>query len=270
MVGVMALAVMCIAAVTADVRAQGSPSVGRETRLATSGDQYDSIIAEAAERFGLPAQWIRLVMQAESAGVPSATSPAGAMGLMQVMPDTYAAVRTRYGLGNNPYDPRDNILAGAAFMRELFDRYGAPGFLAAYNAGPARYEQYLKDGRPLPAETVALVTALTPVIGGTLPESEASASFDAPPSPEEAPIFVARRASSTTGNPPPVSDPPEAGIPTLFAARRPTDRRPAGVTADDSRSAESSGSGPAAGARAKVATPDARLFAPTARQREWR
>ena len=270
MVGVMALAAMCIAVVTADVRAQGSPSLARETTLATDDDRYGGFIAEAAQRFRLPALWIRVVMQAESAGVASVTSPAGAMGLMQVMADTYATMQARYGLGNNPYDPRDNILAGAAFMRELFDRYGAPGFLAAYNAGPARYEQYLRDGRPLPAETVTLVTALASAIGSTLPESQTTASFDAPPSPEEAPIFVARRSSSTTGNPPPVSDPPDAEIPTLFAARRPSDRKPAGATADNSRSAESSGSGPTAGTRAKVATPDTRLFAPTARQRERR
>lgn len=270
MVGGMAWAVMCIAAVTADVRAQGTPSADRETTLATNDDRYGTFIAEAAERFGLPAPWIRRVMQAESAGVPSATSPAGAMGLMQVMPDTYAAMRTRHGLGNNPYDPRDNILAGAAVMREQFGRYGAPGFLAAYNAGPARYEQYLKEGRPLPAETVALVTALTPMIGGTLPESETTAFIGALPSPEEAPIFVVRSASSTTANPPPGSDPPEAEIPTLFAARRPNDRKPASVRADDSRSAESSGSGAPDSARPNAAPPDARLFAPTVRQREWR
>ena len=65
-----------------------------------------------------------------------AISPKGAMGLMQLMPETWAALRARYGLGRDAFDPHDNILAGAAFLREMHDRYGSPGFLAAYNAGP--------------------------------------------------------------------------------------------------------------------------------------
>ena len=82
-----------------------------------------------------------------------ARSSKGAVGLMQIMPKTWTELRARYGLGTDPYDPRDNILAGAACIRELYDRYGAPGFLAAYNAGPGRYERHLATGRPLPEET---------------------------------------------------------------------------------------------------------------------
>src|SRR3546814_17844195 len=93
-------------------------------------------------------------MRVESRGDVRAVSPKGAMGLMQLMPDTWASLRVRLGLGANPYDPRDNILAGAAYLREMHDRYGSPGFLAAYNAGPGRYEEALA-GRPLPAETRA-------------------------------------------------------------------------------------------------------------------
>ena len=69
------------------------------------------------------------------------------------------------GLGADPFDPHDNILAGAAYLRELHDRYGSPGFLAAYNAGPARYEDHLATGQPLPAETRAYVALLAPLIG---------------------------------------------------------------------------------------------------------
>jgi len=116
-------------------------------------DPWAAYVAEASRRFGVPERWIREVMRAESGGVVSATSPAGAMGLMQVMPRTYAELRARYGLGANPYDPRDSILAGAAYLREMHDRYGSPGFLAAYNAGPERLDEYLATGRPLPAET---------------------------------------------------------------------------------------------------------------------
>ena len=83
---------------------------------------------------------------------------------MQIMPATWTDLRARYGLGADPYDPRDNILAGAAYIRELHDRYGAPGFLAAYNAGPGRYERHLATGRPLPDETRAYVAALAPMI----------------------------------------------------------------------------------------------------------
>ncbi|ARW10893.1 lytic transglycosylase domain-containing protein [Acetobacter ascendens] len=126
---------------------------------------YAAEVAEAAQRFDIPVTWIRAVMGAESAGDPGAVSSAGAMGLMQLMPGTWADLRVRHHLGRDPYDPRDNILAGAAYLRELHDRYGSPGFLAAYNAGPDRYEASLA-GRPLPLETRAYVTAVGPLIGG--------------------------------------------------------------------------------------------------------
>ncbi|WP_394085940.1 lytic transglycosylase domain-containing protein [Roseixanthobacter finlandensis] len=86
-------------------------------------------------------------MPVESAGCVSVISSAGAMGLMQIMPATWAELRVRHRLGGNPYDPRESILAGAAYLREMHDRYGSPGFLVAYNAGPGRYEEYLA-GRP--------------------------------------------------------------------------------------------------------------------------
>lgn len=127
---------------------------------------YATEISEAARRFDIPATWIRAVMGAESAGDPGAVSSAGAMGLMQIMPGTWAELRVRNHLGRDPYDPRDNILAGAAYLRELHDRYGSPGFLAAYNAGPERYEASLA-GRPLPSETRAYVDAVAPIIAGS-------------------------------------------------------------------------------------------------------
>ena len=117
-------------------------------------------IAEASRRFGIPSAWIVAVMRAESAGDVRAVSSAGAMGLMQVMPDTWAELRIRHGLGRNPYDPRDNILAGTAYLREMWDRYGdIAAMLAAYNAGPARYDEHRSKGRALPAETRAYVAA---------------------------------------------------------------------------------------------------------------
>lgn len=128
-------------------------------------DPYAAHIADASRRFGVPVAWIRAVMRTESAGDQHAVSGAGARGLMQIMPDTWEELRTRLSLGRDPFDPRDNILAGTAYLREMHDRFGSPGFLAAYNAGPARYEGYLA-GRPLPTETRAYVATLAPLIGG--------------------------------------------------------------------------------------------------------
>lgn len=130
-----------------------------------SGISVDIHVARAAQRLGIPEHWIWSVIRVESAGHLRATSSAGAMGLMQLMPATWGLMRDRYGLGNDPYEPRDNILAGAAYLREMHDRYGPTGMLAAYNAGPGRYEDYLLRGRPLPSETIAYIAKLTPMIG---------------------------------------------------------------------------------------------------------
>ena len=135
-----------------------------QSTVPSKSDRIERFVAEAALRFGIPASWIKAIMQAESRGDVRAVSPKGAMGLMQIMPQTWADLRSRYGLGADPFDPHDNILAGAGYLRELHDRYGAAGFLAAYNAGPGRYENYLASGRPLPMETQAYVAALAPLL----------------------------------------------------------------------------------------------------------
>jgi len=156
----------------------GAPACASATPV-LRGDGHEAVavwqpdIAAAAHRFDIPEAWIAAVMRAESGGRATmggepTRSPAGAMGLMQVMPQTYAALRARYGLGADPYAPRDNILAGAAYLRELLDRYGVPWFLAAYNAGPARLDAFLHSGRALPAETQRYLAVLAPRIGGTL------------------------------------------------------------------------------------------------------
>jgi len=124
-------------------------------------DPYADMIAEAATRAQIPAAWIAAVLHAESRGDARAVSSAGAMGLMQVMPGTWASLRTSLGLGDDPFDPHDNILAGATYLRWMRDRYGEAGFLAAYNAGPARYDEHLATGRPLPAETRSYVASVS-------------------------------------------------------------------------------------------------------------
>ncbi|KAB2704483.1 MULTISPECIES: lytic transglycosylase domain-containing protein [Brucella] len=157
----------------AAARAQNAPSV-----LQTTGGPIAAHVTEAAERFSIPEHWIRAIMQTESAGDRSAISSAGAMGLMQVMPDTWTELRLRYGFGSDPFAQRDNILAGTAYLREMLDRYSNIGaMLAAYNAGPARYDEYVSTGRALPAETRAYVAALVPLLGGEpLPHNLANAS----------------------------------------------------------------------------------------------
>lgn len=162
---------------------------------------HDAHIAEASQRFGIPAAWIIAVMRAESAGDLRAVSSAGAMGLMQVMPDTWADLRIRYALGHDPYLARDNILAGTAYLREMWDRYGnVAAMLAAYNAGPARYDEYRLADRPLPAETRAYVAALAPALLGELPVG-GGAVPTRPLHWREAEIFVARGDGARTADP---------------------------------------------------------------------
>ncbi|HEY1144849.1 MAG TPA: lytic transglycosylase domain-containing protein [Allosphingosinicella sp.] len=125
-------------------------------------------IAEASVRFGIPDEWIRRVIRAESGGRTRLdgqpiTSRAGAMGLMQLMPGTWREMRAAHGLGADPYDPRDNILAGTAYLRFMYERFGYPGLFAAYNAGPKRYAELLAIGRRLPAETISYVAAIAPM-----------------------------------------------------------------------------------------------------------
>ncbi|WP_454919084.1 lytic transglycosylase domain-containing protein [Xanthobacter sediminis] len=223
-------------ATPAGLRAQDVPFFAR---LAAS-DPLGAPITEAAHRFGIAASWIRAVMRAESAVDATAFSPKGAMGLMQIMPETWAELRRRHRLGDDPFDPRDNILAGAAHLRELYDRYGAPGLLAAYHAGPARYEAYLA-GRPLPAATRAYVAMLAPAFGGgslptpmLTPATDPHSWRDAPlfvSQPERAPSTDATTAAAPSGNNPhelmsgaaPALAPQPSG---LFVALRDAGRRP--------------------------------------------
>jgi soluble lytic murein transglycosylase-like protein len=121
----------------------------------------------------VPARWIRAVIQIESAGEERAIPSRGAMGLMQLMPGTWVELSARCQLGLDPFDPRDNILAGTAYLRELHDRFGSAGFLAAYHAGPMRYEQHRTTGQPLPPETTAYVAAVTPLLGNEQAERAA-------------------------------------------------------------------------------------------------
>lgn len=143
--------------------AQNAPA----ERVAAS-HPYAGHVTDAAQRFRIPEAWIWAVMRVESNGNSRAVSTAGAMGLMQIMPTSWAGLRTRYRLGSDPFDVRDNIMAGTAYLREMFDRYGnATAMLAAYNAGPGRYDEHLSRGRPLPAETRAYLVKLAAITGSS-------------------------------------------------------------------------------------------------------
>lgn len=104
-------------------------------------NRWDTLISEASRRFRIPKAWIMAVMRQESGGRTMLAenkpivSRAGAVGLMQVMPSTYDQMAEQHRLGDNPFDARDNIMAGAAYLRWLHERYGFPRMFAAYNAG---------------------------------------------------------------------------------------------------------------------------------------
>ena len=142
-------------------------------------DRWQPFISEASKRFAVPEKWIRAVIRVESGGRTllfgkPITSGAGAMGLMQLMRDTYDEISTRNGLGTDPYNARDNILAGTAYLRELYTKYGYPHLFAAYNAGPGRLEDHLHKGQALPAETRVYVRLAT---DGAVPASFGEAKF---------------------------------------------------------------------------------------------
>jgi D-alanyl-D-alanine carboxypeptidase len=140
-------------------------------------DPWGPYINEAAGRYNIPAQWIRAVMAQESGGEEQAVSPVGAMGLMQIMPGTYEELREENGLGADPFNPHDNILAGAAYISEMYARYGSPGFLAAYNAGPDEVDNYLAGQSQLPLETINYLASVTPNLGSALPLSGPLANY---------------------------------------------------------------------------------------------
>ena len=160
------------------------------------------IIREAAHRFELPRAWLDAVILEESAGCSTingkpTVSAAGAMGLMQLMPATWREYRTRLGLGEDPYQARGNIFAGAAYLHELYERYGKDGFLAAYQAGPGRYEEFMRDGRPLPRATIEYVARVQRAIG----RIEAKSSpVPLPAAPAASPLFAVPASGPTNGD----------------------------------------------------------------------
>ena len=114
--------------------------------LNISGDT-NSLIKEAAARYQVDPRLVAAVAQTESGGNQEAVSPAGAVGVMQLMPETAA------GLWVNPYDKRQNIEGGAKYLRQMMDTFGGDvqKAVAAYNAGPQAVKEY--NGIPPYRET---------------------------------------------------------------------------------------------------------------------
>jgi soluble lytic murein transglycosylase-like protein len=195
---VLVAAAISVAMIWADAAKAAPAQQMQSSARIYAADRIASFVAEAAQHFGIPPGWIRAVMHVESGGDLHAVSPKGAMGLMQIMPKTYAGLRLRHGLGRNPYDPHDNILAGAAYLREMHDLYGSAGFLAAYNAGPDRYEDHLATGRALPLETRAYVATLNSMLGLKQFDGNPRVKFAAadPMSWTHGPLFIVQEVMS--------------------------------------------------------------------------
>jgi membrane-bound lytic murein transglycosylase B len=134
--------------------------------------RWQPLVAKASRRAGVPVAWINAVMRVESGGRTMLTdtqpmvSSKGALGLMQVLPQTYQDMRAQYGLGPNPFEPKDNIGAGAGYLRWLRGKYGYPAMFAAYNAGPGQLDDVLGGHKPLPAETKSYVARVAAILGG--------------------------------------------------------------------------------------------------------
>ena len=166
------MAIFCLCAtlgvITPSSAAEPS-SVSQTTSAVTA--RWSPLIKEASRRFGIAEDWIKAVMRMESGGHTTAadghpiTSPKGAMGLMQLMPATWRDMQREYGLGNDPYDPRDNVMAGTAYLRLLYQKVGFPKMFAAYNAGPGAVAAQAARTRELPQETRNYAKGIVRILG---------------------------------------------------------------------------------------------------------
>jgi len=168
-------------------------------------------IDAAAMRCGVPGDWIARVMRAESGSRATLDghpirSPKGAIGLMQLMPATWSELRRDLGLGDDPDLPADNIVAGACYLRRMYDRFGYPRLFGAYNAGPARYAAWLAGNARLPVETMVYLRRVT----GAAPAPAEAATL------AREPLFLVRREASAAT----IQAPSPSPAPAMFVLRR--------------------------------------------------
>ncbi len=104
-----------------------------------SSEKYDALISEASERHGVSFPLLKAIIKAESDFDPHAVSKKGATGLMQIMPENFKPLGIR-----DPFDPWENINAGARYFKQMYDRFKGKLALslAAYNAGPTAVDRY--------------------------------------------------------------------------------------------------------------------------------
>lgn len=142
------------------------PTAVRVPSSAPSGP-YASVVTKAAKANGLSRGLLSSVIRAESNFQPRAVSPKGALGLMQLMPATARRLAVRH-----PFDPSENVQAGARYLKQMLGRFGSVNLaLAAYNAGPGAVALY--GGVPPYPETrsyVARVRRNMKKIQNTLPD----------------------------------------------------------------------------------------------------
>ncbi|MDR6773718.1 lytic transglycosylase domain-containing protein [Azospirillum sp. BE72] len=208
-------------------------SGGGSHRTATPAE-IDAHVAEASKRFDMPELWIREVIRQESGGRTTVNgkpivSKAGAMGLMQVMPGTYEEMRRKHDLGSDPFDPHDNIIAGTAYLREMYNLFGAPGFLGAYNCGPGCYGDYLAGKRSLPGETRRYIASVGPRLNRTPAPNGADIVLVSAPSSDSTPDFGSSYSSSrptpsyqAPSYAPPANSRPAASRPPIAVAALPS------------------------------------------------
>jgi soluble lytic murein transglycosylase-like protein len=120
---------------------------------------FDPLIESASNQHGVPVKLVKAVIQVESAYQARARSPKGAMGLMQLMPET----ARQYQAGRNPYDPARNIQAGTQYLRKLLNEFDLPLALAAYNAGENAVRRF--GGIPPYVETQQYVSRIMSLLG---------------------------------------------------------------------------------------------------------
>jgi soluble lytic murein transglycosylase-like protein len=135
-------------------QSESAPADENQMAVAQRINRWQPYITEASVRYAIPATWIRAIINIESSGRimedgRPITSGAGAVGVMQLMRGTYSAISQRDGLGSDPQNVHDNIFAGTAYLRDLYNKFGYPGLFAAYNAGPSA----LIHHKTLPVET---------------------------------------------------------------------------------------------------------------------
>jgi Transglycosylase SLT domain len=226
--------------IAAVILASGFASLLAAAPSATCADYLD----EAAQVSGLAESLIASVLYVESRGDSAAVSHAGAKGCMQIMPATWGSLTARYGLGSNVFDPRANMIGGALYLREMVDRYGLPGALAAYNAGPGRYEAWRDGRRNLPRETIKYVAQIAPVSGGMAAAPRPISAATIAPSWKQSSIFVTfTRATSTATDIPTASDVTTAILPALRLSFEPPSQAASTLAQPDLASSAPSKSG---------------------------